>query len=180
MINFDTIKRNGADRFLSQFLDTNGDESGTINQAVNGSITPVEFKITPPADKLYALKVFQIEISTLTAIDSILQYGDLAPLANGILLKVMTGSGTATVKDFSRSPIRDNADLFFLGLNATDAGNRNDPNAAVGTVDLERFFDSPIRLDGSLGEELIVTIQDDLSGLVSQEMNVTGRLFDLS
>lgn len=167
--------RLGASQFVDQYLTTGGDGSGSEEQTVDGSVTPVEFYITPPAGQVYLIKFMSWDMICSSSIDSLLTYGNIAPLTNGVIFAVEEVAAAVTIRGLNGTrPIRDNADLFFMGMQGTDIGNRNDANALTGYTDFMQVFGSPLRLTEE--ERLVCRVQDDLTSIVSQKMLVTGRI----
>lgn len=165
-----------SSRFFTQVVDTVGDGTGSQDQNVNGSGTPVEFRVLPPPGKMYGIAGIEIGIRSASAIDSMLEYGDVTALTTGVTIESHEVGGS-TIKSFA--VLKDNFDLFFIGGKASAAGNNNDPNAIIVKADFQETFNLPLRIDSRENEELLVTINDDLTGLLSHTMLVHGQLFDV-
>ena len=157
-----------------RFLDTNGDGTGTKSANVNGSVTPVEFKLQPAAGEIYYLHRMIAHI-TDGALTSAANYGDVAgPLANGLTMGFYNTDDDSLILDILNGiPIKSNADWsirnFDLAPDTFAAGNRY--------VSARWSFDrsgGPISLTED--EYLKVIINDDLTGLVSHYFNVQGEM----
>ena len=92
-----------------RLLDTNGDGTGTKNANVDGSVTPVVFKCSPPATGAVVIERIMINVrdsGTFTAE----KYGALAELTNGIEVGIFSDSDDSLVTDYLDGvPIKSNA-----------------------------------------------------------------------
>lgn len=157
---------------IDQLLDTVGDGTGTTEQAADFSAAPAEFmyKPKPGTAAVLARMLISIEDGAVFAAN---QYAGIAALTNGITIKVKDSSG-GVIHNFTPNPI---TKTYHWGLLA---GSDVSPIAFAAGADrcLVRWtFDkagAPLLLDGDKGEYLSVVVFDDLSGLVSQLMQVQG------
>ena len=78
-------------RPISRFADTVGNGTGSINANVDGSVTPVTFKVTPGAGEI--IKIRRMIIYILDASIDSGGYGGLSALTNGIHVHVVRYSG---------------------------------------------------------------------------------------
>lgn len=93
---------------IDRALDTIGDGSGTKNANVDGSSTPVLFRINPPSVGCSYLIRMIVTISDAGgfAADS---YGNLAELSNGLQVGMFNSVGEAIVEDYLDGlPIKSN------------------------------------------------------------------------
>lgn len=162
---------------ISRYMDTIGDGTGTKNAALlNGSVTPVILKLKPGAGEIF--RVSRLIIATvIDANNPNSGYaGSANPLPNGFTLKVVTGVGGANtlVWDICDGiPIVNNHDWKNLC---------HDEIASVyGTSQSDLSYrytfindGTPIILEGDNGDELQVTINDDLT---LAALNLTEQLF---
>lgn len=167
-----------ADRLLSQLLDTNGDGTGTTDMAIDGTI-PVEFKLTPPIDKLYIVESFTFVASGSTAIDSITEYIDLPQLTNGCLFEVTENFGASVKKDLVGNPIISNLQLLLTGADFTNLGNANAPSLLNFVERYREVYGEALQINGKNTEELKFIIRDNISALDFQFLEVYGRIIDL-
>ena len=130
--------------------------------SVNGSGTPVDFKVAPAAGD-----IFQVSYITLLLLDAGTMgpsvFGSLgAGLTNGLELHAQI-NGQAHV--FTN--LKDNGDLFqcffggqsgVLSSPAADAGFLDTVDKAGGRM----VFDYPVTLDGDKGDFISMKVQDDL------------------
>jgi hypothetical protein len=172
---------------MSQFpiyrhlTDDNLPADGTNQDAsVNGVVTPQHFYIAPAADEKFALYrlLVVIEYSGVPAAD---KYGSIATLANGVSLDIRSGSNPATANVLldlmDGTDVQSNIDWTRHCYDVTDHsfGAGNNYTAVRWT-----FANSgrPIVLRGHNKNMLCVTVNDDLSTLVSHEFQVQGHLID--
>ena len=151
----------------SRFLDENGDGTGNINMNVDGSVTPVDFKITCPEGSTYEINRLILEVQDVGTFDTN-AYGNGIALTNGI--RFLTDRPTRTPREIdytAQHPIRTNVDwaAYMYDLELITFGSGNQVMHARYTLTKDG---APIRLGG--GESIIIRIQDDLSGL--EEQNV--------
>jgi hypothetical protein len=151
----------------SRYMDTVGNGTGTKNAAtLDGSSTPVILKIKPGATEKF--EVQRLIVSMLIGANNPnVGYGNSAsPLTNGIEMKVITGAATgSTVWDITDGvPIKNNHDYKNLC--------HDEIVSTYGTTESDiswRYTFSkdgkPIVLDGGLGDELHVIINDDLTAV---------------
>jgi hypothetical protein len=143
------------------FLDTVGDQTGSIDLAVDGSTTPVEFK-------LKAQPGYTIQLESVTAF---LQdggglaaegYGGLANLANGTRIELRSASGAVLSDITSQLVIRSNADWIAYAYTI----NTFNFNAGQSILSLAFNFSAngrPLYLGP--GMEYVVIVNDNLTAL---------------
>ena len=142
---------------------------GSGDLTVDGSSTPVEFTIGPGAGVTWYIFEFNIIIDD-TGNANPDSYGAIASgLTNGLLIEQTIDS-----TDYEFDTIKTNAQLVqAFGAQAfrgTANAFLNSGNFYSGT----RLLREPIRLDGTAGDEIKVTVQDDLSGLTTHEFSIQG------
>lgn len=132
------------------------------DMAVNGSVTRQEFHITPPTDTVWDVVRVIFHIEDDTAMDDGL-FGGIAALTKGCVLLYRNGHAK---------------NIFNVKTNGEFAERTYDreyvakPPAGTGhAMNIRRTFGGQekngvvIRLDGATGDELVMIIQDDLTGL---------------
>jgi len=143
----------------SQALSTNGDGTGTVNANVDGG-TPVAFKLTCPAGVHYEvarLIVYIEDTGNLLAAN----YGALGVLTNGVLVEVHDASGNPTGQLGHTLKSNSHWAKVCHDSSAHDYGSGNNAVSVRWTF---QAAGESINLMPS--ESLVVTIQDDLQGLV--------------
>ena len=158
-----------SDRLISRFLDTVGDGSGNKNASVDGSATPVEFKFDGfGIIELTRLIVFIRDSGPITAEG----YGAIVggSLTNGIDVEVWK-DGSLHVSLFDNIPVKSNADwartCFDVAVSSFGSGD----NYARAQWILTQGSRS-LRL--ASGDQVIIRINDDLSGLKEHYFNLQG------
>lgn len=167
-------RANGAHDFLNRHLDVNGDGSGAHEGNVNGSVTPVLFRIDPPATGAHVLHRLHVVIEGTGSFRTN-TYGPLAELANGVQVGYFSASTGDVLDDLtSTHPITSN---FGWTLHAfptevyTWGGGASHLVAAWDFVEdgLALLVDSRYP-DRSFG----VKVRDDLSSLIAHEFIAYG------
>jgi hypothetical protein len=151
-----------------QHLDTNGDGTGTLNANVNGT-TPVEFYIEAADNDVLELHRIIIHIADNGSIQPH-TYGALAALTNGV--KVTVVDADDNVLQGGVITVKANAEWgrVCFDVEIQDRGAGSD-----GYVNVRWTFAKagvPLRLRD--GEKFVVTIQDDLTGLLEHYFMVQG------
>ena len=153
-----------------QLLSTNGDGTGTTSMNVDGSSTPVKFFIQPPATDRYILKRMDVEVIDSSFNDA-LKYGALT-LTTGMRIYVENDGGI--IKEYTIGfNIKRNFDWALLaGVDVPIL------SAPVTDALLVRWTFangcSDIELDGSKNERLVVEVNDLMTGLDEQLIQVQG------
>ncbi|MDB4306312.1 hypothetical protein N9980_01980 [bacterium] len=97
-----------ADKFLEKFLAN----ASSIDMNVDGSVTPVNFTYTVPANDEAFISRCNIYIQD--ASPSPILFGGIAALTNGLLIEVLD-SGLSVIKTFNaQKPTQDNSDFVSL------------------------------------------------------------------
>lgn len=152
------------------FMSTNGDGTGLVNQAVNGSVTPVDFKVSAGEGDNFEIHTATVVITGATNFHAD-RYGDLIGLSNGVQILTNRPTRSTPLRDITALvPIRNNSQWIVYVPDVelhTFSGSGNTVLTCSFNFDEAGL---PLRL-GS-GEEFIVRIRDDLSGLVSQYIRV--------
>jgi hypothetical protein len=151
--------------------DTVGDGTGSINMNVDGSVTPVVFRIKPPLTEVYRFAWWMLTIEDSGAFDSS-GWGNNGgvPLTNGMLFQK---SINGVVTPLFNCAIKSHIDLasMVVDFNHHAFGTGNEFVAARWKItDTGQYF----RLDGATNDELQIVIRDNLTHLVSQRVRVSG------
>ena len=166
----DSNTTGGQKQIISQHLDTVGDGSGTVNAVGDYSVTPGVFKIAPGAGEVFRLTRLIGYIEDAGTFDSG-AYGNNITLTNGISIDYDFSGGTVDL--LGGETIKTNTEwashCFDSRLDTYGAGNES-------LVFRWTFARSGqlIRLDGDANEELRLTFNDNLTGLVVHHFLVQG------
>lgn len=133
------------------------DSDDSVELAIDGSSAAVNFDLAADSDEV--LRITRVTfLMVLASAPEFDQFGDLAALTDGLLLQIRNSAGLV-VDLLDEVPIKSNNDFAALG------------NLAFGTLENSWVVQAdwippvPIRLEGSDGELLRVTVQDDLTDL---------------
>ena len=151
----------------SRFLDTNGDGTGSIDQVVDGSVTPVDFKITCPEGSTYEINRLILEVQDVGSFDTN-AYGNGIALTTGV--QVITSRPTRVPIEIdytAQHPIKTNVDwaAYMYDIDLITFGSGNNVLHARYTLTNDG---GPIKLGP--GDSLIIRINDDLTGLEEQNI----------
>ena len=145
--------------------------------AVNGSITPVEFVVSPfgllAGTEWDIIRVFGVINGTAAMDDGL--FGDLAALAKGIVVRTDNG----VTKNLFNA--KTNGDLQ---LHSGDRVYSDRAPAGQTSVSFRRSFNGDdkngvtLRLTTDIGDGVKILVQDNLTGLVSFEAVAQGHVVD--
>jgi hypothetical protein len=150
-----------------------GDGTGSINMNVNGSVTPVIFRIKPSPTEVYRLAWWMLTIEDTGSFDSS-GWGNNSgvPLTNGIIFQK---SVNGVLTQLFNCEIKSHIDLasMVVDFNYYAFGTGNEfVTARWKVTDTGQYF----RLDGANNEELQIVIRDNLTHLVSQRVRMSGYI----
>jgi hypothetical protein len=138
-----------------KYFETGG---GNRNQNIDGSVTPVEFKIIPTVRTL--IKVFTVT-STAVNVQSITDYGNISGgLTNGIYFYSTVGAIETELINIKR---------WVEFTHATSVGSLNlslKGNATEDTMSATLVLEAPLLIEP--GKELRIRVRDNLSGIKYQ------------
>lgn len=153
----------GAGTILREYLDTNGDGTGTTNANGDYSSSADVFYIEAPTGLEYLVKELVWQVRDGAGTPSFSTYGILSALTNGITCKVMDG-GTELADIFGGVAVVDNAGLELHADEIRTEG---------GSLVVARFrFDPPIYLE--VGHTLEIGLNDDFTDLVGHYFKAVG------
>lgn len=149
--------------------------AGSTAMNVDGSVTPVNFSITPPAGQIYEINAIMLCYSDTGSGPS--DFGGVPTLTNGLqmyLTEVISGS-PVTAPVFGKS-LKSNQNVISLAqyLNIQDYTTTR---ILKFRVDLMELLKNTLRLDGSLGMSLAWRVADNLTGLTYMESLVWGGIW---
>lgn len=150
--------------YFVRSMDLVGDGTGEHNAAVDGSVTPQLFKISPPA----AGAIVLTQLTTIIEMSGTFRtntYGSLAELTNGVQVGFFNDSTGDLISDItSQHPIKKNCDwtvyAYPVALCSWGAGNSH-------LLSKWNMIDSctAIMLAAGSGIAVGVKIRDDLSSI---------------
>lgn len=143
-------------------LDISGDGTGSIDMAVNGSITPVIFFRKPPVGTTYQIAKAVI-MATSANWNNADEYGAAGTLVNGIRVYVNNDAGDMNEFTAEHRIIDWTHWSLLVGSSSIVSGGTGSDALIV-----EWTFDSPIELVGDQGDFIAISVHDDLSGLTYQ------------
>ena len=157
-----------SNELLNRILDTDGDGTGSTNQAVDGSVTPVTFKVAPAAGETILISRVMFYIEDTGNFDAD-EWGNGITLTNGVQMKrkkngVTTSFGAACKTTGDLAGMMYDINHFAFGI-----GNE----IVCGRLTFTKFGQF-MRLSGNAGDEFQIVIQDDLTGLVNQRVTAQG------
>ena len=164
---------------LYRYLDTDGDGGGTKQATGDYSVTPDDFRIVPPSDRIYHIERMIAFVEDASGFRAE-RYGSLgAALTNGIQVLHLNSDGTTKEDLTDGLPIKTNAEW---GRTCYDAEVKT--WGAGDEVLLVRWTFSkaglPLVIDGRFGEEFVVRLSDSFVGLVEHTFQVQGRDYYLN
>jgi hypothetical protein len=159
---------------LYQYADETGDGTGNYNMAVDGSTTPVTFKVSPPADRIYRIARIIVGVRDAGTFDSG-GWGALGgtPLANGFVANV---KWSGAVIPLTVQPIKSHFDMSVMchDLEHHDWGSGDEFATFRFTFTKAGQY---IWLDGDADDEIQFIVNDDVTDLVDQRISVQGKQY---
>lgn len=169
-----------AQFFVDQFASLDGTGTGTINQNVNGSVTPVEFFIRPPINKVFRISHMWLSFeSNIDAgagnLNNALLWGAAGFITNGVRILLRDAETDATLHDFTPHNLRSRGSLKYNGF-ATSIDTFGSGPTDFFVVSARRAFtDFDTELILTREHKLSVLVQDNLTALHTQFLRVTGK-----
>lgn len=156
--------------FFRRHLDTIGDGTGTKNAVGDYSSTATDFKLRPAGGTVFVVERVVILLGdSATFVND--GYGAAAALTNGILVEKYDHGGSSVITSIHDGlAVKTNFDW------ARFAGN--DVSVEYAGTNKHRVWDwrppAPIRLDGTLNQELRFRLNDDFSVLTEHYFAAEG------
>ena len=144
-----------------------GSGGGSRNMAVNGSVTPQAFTFGAPSGEVLRVASLVITVQ-MTGDPDMSKFGSLSALTNGISIGIADSAGSTVANLYGAYTLKTNADLYRGSYNHGRGGPGQGGGAVDQTVTGVWSFGGPgetLTLDGSSGEKVFATVQDDLSSL---------------
>lgn len=158
------------ENMIFRFLDTNGNGTGTKN-AIGDYSTPTDFYIAAGASENLEIERMIVHIRDAAPL-SAEKYGGLAELTNGIEVKVKESDDTVLLDMTDNTPIKSNAAWGRLCYDEDDSGYGSGDDFIKVRWTFAKSG-SPVYLKYT--DKLVVTISDDLTGLVAHTFMVQGK-----
>ncbi len=164
-----------AYNIINQYLDTNGDGTGTIDAIGDYSSAEEIFYIEPAVTEKFLLTRLIVTVEDGQGMRAE-RYGALASaLTNGITVRVSNDSGVIVSLD-GGVPVKANAEwgrlCYDVDVKSWGAGNE----LLLVRWTFEKTGDV-LTIDGGLDHKLEVVLNDDFTGLVHQYFMVQGSRF---
>ena len=141
------------------------DGTSNPNAAVNGSIVSVDMIFRPPSNEAWIMDELSVQILTNSIQIDDVKFGDITALDNGISAKII--NDIETILDYTElENIKSNNDLAALGFETTRSEYDTKPKGLTGIVNFAGRHQSGVLLDGAKNERFVVTINDNLTGLI--------------
>jgi len=163
-------------RGFSAFLGSAGNDDTIAMHSANGSVTAVEFYVTPTTGETWEVKQLIVEILDEKNFQSE-EFGAGVALTNGTRLYVKDADGDIAYEVLAGShTLKANSDFAIWAESSLVSPFTQTTNAvSIFHLDFESMFGSPIVLKS--GWKLCALVQDDINSLSVQEfeMCATGR-----
>jgi len=157
-------------------LDTVGDGSGVKNIIQDYSAAPVLIRYDPEPDQVLLMSVLSVQYSDAGTFQQNVYASLPNPLVNGVSLNVYNRDGSIAGTFTDDQFVTRNDEWYRLGYrfvyNNWPGSNQNTLVASLNSAD----FGSPVVIDGTVGQFLAVSVNDDFTPLVSQTFTVKGVL----
>ena len=150
-------------------------EQVTSNIKVDGSITPVSFKLTPDGDEVWHIVRFLIGMVHDSAADDS-KFGDRSALEKGCVFRAYDGS-TGLFRTYTVWKTNFDIKMDMFDLVYTDkAGAGNFGTNGRGSIDIATG--ATPKISGANGDYLELLVQDDLTGLIRFNLKGQGHIED--
>ena len=164
------------DLMISQFLDTNGDGTGTFNAAANHSVTPETYFIKPGPDRAFVLSRMIVYVRDTGSIDAE-GFGNASALTNGLVIRQQSDTGTV-IDLTAQEPIKSNAGFANHCYDATVLTWGTGDEILVSRWTFANSG-TVINLNGNEGDRFEAVVSDDLSTMVDVRFLVQGYRTDI-
>lgn len=151
-----------------------GDEvkKSVINMktAVGTMADPIEYWVGPELGEVWHITRLLFEMTHSTAGD-MGKFGDLAPLANGVLLRARINGQYGTFTNW-KTNAEIKSDMYDVDFNVRAGGGGTFGTSGRGTFTNAGAI---VRLDGNTTDRIELYVQDDLTGLLTFTMKMQGH-----
>lgn len=161
-------------KLLFQLASSNGDGTGTTNMIGDYSSAATQITVTPASSDVYMITRMIVFVEDAGSFDSG-AYANGITLTNGIDVLLKDGSGTITT--LTPFPITTNAEWAAMCHDVTvhDFGTGNTAMSVRWTF--ERAG-KQLKLDGSEGQFLEISFNDDYTGVITHQFLLQGYIYD--
>lgn len=150
-------------------MDETGDGTGNDDMAVDGSSTPVTFKIAPGAGEIIRLSRTMLYVQDTGAFDAT-KWGNGITLTNGQKFEIKIGAVTTDLLGFNVKTLGDVASIAF---DVTHFAIGTGDEFSGGRLTFTKMGQY-VRLDGDNNDELLFTVNDDQTDLTRQHIMAQG------
>ena len=155
------------------YLDTNGDGTGVYDATGDYSVTATDFFFAPAAGETVEVTKLLVHVADKGPFD-VDGYGAIAAgLTVGIVIAVER-LGAIVLRLTNGAPIKDNADLSHLNTDYRLTNFSSNYGSSIVSLDVAAFQTS-LLMHGDLGDKLIVTLNDDFTGLADHHFIMYGK-----
>lgn len=183
LVQQDELVQFGGERILifNGFLTDDGTPTGNNDMRVDGSVTPIEFSITPP-DVSRDLYISTLFFTIADAGATLNKFGNITALTNGCSLRYNNKEGERVVRsglvsnfEFGRmagfQPAFGDGNAAFRANNVVGASE-----AYLFQYDFKKIngFDYGLRLEGGTTQSLSLVINDDVTAIDLFDCYVSG------
>jgi hypothetical protein len=162
-----------ADIIISRMLDTNGNGTGTKSALGNYTSAAEEFYIQPPEGEQYRLTRMIVSVADTPAMQAE-EYGNLgAALTNGITVSVHNSQGLLYDLTDPAFPVKTNAGWAYMCYDAQMLTWGAGDELLVARFTFLKSG-APVVLRSWEGEKLVVTLNDNFTGLIAHSFLVQG------
>jgi len=156
--------------YLTRHLDTVGNGTGSFNMGVDGSVTPVVFKIAPGAGEVFHISRIIIYVQDSGSFDAV-KWGNNITMTNGLSFGYVQNS--VTISLVNGTPIKTSGEMAAFSFDIAHHAFGQGDEILVGRWSINKSGYT-IRLIGDDGDSLFMTVNDDLTGLSEQNIIVQG------
>lgn len=160
-----------APLWFSHFLDTNGNQTGTIDAIGDYSITPEIFYIQPPVTEVYIMNRLIISIHDTGNFTASI-YGAGAILPNGVDIQIKR-NGTSLVNLTNGHPVKENGGWgdFCYDVDVSDYTGNDNYTHVRWTFEKAG---APLLLNGAQNDTFEINLSDDFTFLTEHTFVVQG------
>ena len=155
--------------YFARFLDTIGDGTGIFQANVNGSVTPVEFKVDVPVDKVLFIQELVVTVRDNGQFAAG-GYGALPTLTNGIKIYYKPDAVTPPIDRTPQKAIDCNGCWAIIASRYEQRLTTTNDQAHSSI----HWFHTPLEIRGGGWYKIIV--RDDLTGLTAHTFRIHGAL----
>lgn len=160
------VRNAGVTTSLRRFMTTDNTATGAREMAVAGTLgEPIRFRVGPPAGQRWGVTTVVAAISD----DATFNQNDFGGIAGGLTngLALFLRSNGVDVELYGGFRVKRNYDWFAVPARATLTTWAGTAQTLEASFNIFQDSGQYAILDGDKGEELVVSIQDNLTSLVA-------------